>query len=127
MSTKAVVRFMGEVDGDRALEAEVQSMSSAEQVVELARELGHSFTVDDLRDVGERVRRETAQEGELDAEQLETVAGGAMWGNAMWSNAMFSNAMWSNALFGNSILDNVVPGKDSPPSHGTVLYRKKDD
>jgi predicted ribosomally synthesized peptide with nif11-like leader len=124
MSTKAVVRFMEEVDGDHALQAEVEAVSSAEQVVDLARELGHSFTVDDLREVGDRVRAELVHGDELSEEQLEAVAGGAGWirngmyvRNGIFRNAIVRNGMWSNA----------VSGKNASPSDGTVLYRKKDD
>ena len=80
MSAEAVNRFLGRVSGDPKLQARVKSAiaergeAAAFELVEMATELGFSFTATEL---GEHLAKHPG-EIELSEAELETVAGGLL-------------------------------------------------
>ena len=83
MTTTAVQEFLGKVETDEALQAELAKALEAENdrqaVTELADSKGYDFTPEELWAEVQRRQEEAKQkqaEGELSDEELEAVAGG---------------------------------------------------
>jgi len=80
MSAEAVNRFLGRVSGDPSLQTKVKSAiadrgeAAAFELVEMATELGFTFTATEL---GEHLAKHPG-ELELSEAELETVAGGLL-------------------------------------------------
>ena len=86
MSNEELKSFLSKVKGDIALQEKLKIVNSPEEVVAIAKELGHNFTADKL-----------GQLREVSDEELENVAGGL--GFCVISNANVSNVCISFDCF----------------------------
>ena len=79
MSMETAKRLIEELQTNDELKAKVQDITDPAQLVKAAVEAGYEVTAEEMTEAEKEFRAEKAQKTRLSIEELDAVAGGAVW------------------------------------------------
>ena len=79
MSKETAKKLIAELQTNDELKAKVQGITDPAELAEKAVEMGYDTTLDELIEAEKEFRAEKAKKTKLSADELDAVAGGAVW------------------------------------------------
>ena len=79
MSKKTAKKLIAELQTNEELKAKIEGIADPAELVKAAADAGYDVTVEEMAAAEKEYRAEQAHKTKLSVEELDTVAGGAVW------------------------------------------------